>query len=148
MTFNLQDRGEFDYRKTAKKKNRQGSTSSGPEKEKENATDDEDQLIKRAASKDSVASEFSDKAFHIQNTASTVPLVKVLLPDMSSAVIAARTVLMFAADHQEFHPSSLGFVESGTRWSADLQMQVFAYPMRSIAHRPSFHRAVVGYLHL
>ncbi|KAI9564636.1 hypothetical protein GHT06_008377 [Daphnia sinensis] len=84
------DRGDFDYRKTAKKKNRQGSTSSGPEKEKENATDDEDQLIKRAASKDSVASEFSDRAFHIQSTASTVPLVKVLLPDMSSAVIAAR----------------------------------------------------------
>jgi regulator of G-protein signaling len=88
--FCLQDRAEFDYRKTSKKKNRQGSTSSGPDKEKENATDDEDLFIKRAASKDSVASEFSDKAFHIQNTASAVPLVKVLLPDMSSAVIAAR----------------------------------------------------------
>lgn len=37
-----------------------------------------------------MASEFSDRAFHIQNTASAVPLVKVLLPDLSSAVIAAR----------------------------------------------------------
>lgn len=86
----FQDRGEYDYRKTAKKKNRQSSTSSGPDKEKENATDDEEQQIKRAASRDSVASEFSDRAFHLQNTASTVPLVKVLLPDLSSAVIAAR----------------------------------------------------------
>lgn len=47
-------------------------------------------MMRRAASRDSVASEFSDKAFQIQNSASTVPLVKVLLPDASSAVIAAR----------------------------------------------------------
>ena len=47
-------------------------------------------MMRRAASRDSVASEFSDKAFQIQNTSSTVPLVKVLLPDGSSAVIAAR----------------------------------------------------------
>lgn len=101
------DRGEFDYRKTAKKKNRLGSTSSsnGPDKDKENGTDCDDegsqhqqqqhqqsqqQMMKRAASRDSVASEFSDRAFHIQSNASTVPLVKVLLPDLSSAVIAAR----------------------------------------------------------
>ena len=90
FVLQFQDRGESDYRKTTKKKNRQGSTSSGPDKEKENATDDEDHHIKRAASRDSVASEFSDRAFHIQNTASSVPLVKVLLPDLSSAVIAAR----------------------------------------------------------
>lgn len=47
-------------------------------------------MMKRAASRDSVASEFSDRAFHIQSSASSIPLVKVLLPDLSSAVIAAR----------------------------------------------------------
>jgi len=46
--------------------------------------------MKRAASRDSVTSEFSDRAFHIQSNSSSVPLVKVLLPDLSSAVIAAR----------------------------------------------------------
>ena len=67
-----------------------GSSSSNGDKEKEN-TDDEEQQMKRAASKDSVASEFSDRAFTLRNTSSTVPLVKVLLPDLSSAVIAARS---------------------------------------------------------
>lgn len=100
----MQDRGECEYRKTAKKKNRLGSTSSSncADKDKENGTDCDDEsqqhqqqsqqqaMIKRAASRDSVTSEFSDRAFQIQSTSSTVPLVKVLLPDLSSAVIAAR----------------------------------------------------------
>ena len=88
----------MEYRKTNKKKHRIGSTSSATsaasaDKEKDNVTDDEDhhqQQMKRAASRDSVASEFSDRAFRIQSSASSVPLVKVLLPDLSSAVIAAR----------------------------------------------------------
>jgi len=83
------DRGEAEYRKTGKKKNRIGSSSSG-DKDKENTDDEEQLLMKRTASRDSVASEFSDRAFNIQTSNTSIPLVKVLLPDLSSAVIAAR----------------------------------------------------------
>lgn len=90
LLYESKDRGEAEYRKTGKKKNRIGSSSSSGDKDKENTDDEEQLLMKRTASKDSVASEFSDRAFNIQTSNTSIPLVKVLLPDLSSAVIAAR----------------------------------------------------------